>query len=391
MTTTHIVGGKLQTREGFKAGTVSITGDAITSICDDGAVEGTAEIIVEASGLIVAPGFIDIQINGGFGIDLQSEPDAIWDLGTKLPRHGVTAFLPTIITCPPPTRRDALAALRDRPGGYLGAEPLGFHFEGPMLSPLRPGAHQVEHLVMPDLDVIEDWSRDNGVLMVTVAPELPGALEVIAQLVSRDVTVAAGHSDASSAEAIAGIDAGCSAVTHLFNAMAPLEHRNPNLIGVSLADSGIIAGLIVDGVHVEPIAVAVAWNAKGPDGIALITDAVAPMGREPGTYSFAGHGITADATSVRNRDGVLAGSILTMDRAVRNLVEYTGCQTHHALTSASTTPATAIGATHRGHISEGAIADLVLLDQHLQVQITVCAGQVAYVADTATDRTVVDS
>lgn len=365
----------------LEAGAVTMTDDTIGTVT---AAQDQTDI--NATGLIVSPGFVDAQINGGFGTDLLSDPTAMWQLGQELPSTGVTAFLPTIITCPPAGQRAALDALRDRPDSYFGAEPLGLHLEGPMLNPGRPGAHPVEHIVGPSASVIDGWSRANGVIMVTIAPELAGAVPVIIELVKRGVVVVAGHTNASSADARGAIEAGVSGVSHLFNAMAPLGHRHPNLVGVTLAERELIAGLIVDGVHVDPVVVAAAWNAKGPDGIALVTDAVAAMGSPHGVYEFAGRPSAADESGVRHNDGTLAGSALTMDRAVRNLVDFTGCEPQQALVAATSTPARLIGDKKRGRIEPGANADLVLLDAKLQVQITIRAGRIVYVAEDARER-----
>jgi N-acetylglucosamine-6-phosphate deacetylase len=255
-----------------------------------------------------------------------------------------------------------------------------------MINPQRAGAHRPEHIVAPALAIIESWSRRDGVVLVTLAPELDRSGEVIGELKRRGVTVAAGHTMATVTDALDGFVAGVSMVTHLFNAMAPLNHREPNLAGFALAERSLFAGIIVDGVHVHPTTVAVAWNALGPSRMVLVTDAVAAMGCPPGEFQLGERAIVSDGKSVRNSDGTLAGSVLTMDDAVRNLVIFTGCTAADAMTAASTTPADAIGDSTRGRLAPGQIADLVLLDQDLQVQITICAGEVAYSADAARHR-----
>lgn len=372
----HIVDGLVLSDGAFAPGEVVTDGDTIRA---PGSARPRPVTTIDASGLLVAPGFVDLQINGGYGHDIASEPRSLWDLGIELPRHGVTSFLPTIISSPPNTTAAAMAAIGDRPDGYRGAEPIGLHFEGPMLNGERRGAHPAAHLVEPALDIISTWSAANGVRLVTVAPELPGATEVIRQLVDRGVVVAAGHTEATAEETEAGMEAGVAMVTHLFNAMAPLGHRDPNLVGVALADRRLTVGLIADGLHVDPIVVTATLRAKGPGGIALVTDAVAPMGLGPGRYELAATTITADTESVRTDAGVLAGSILTMDQAVRNMMAFTGCDPAEAVGMATTTPATAIGEDGRGRIAPGAVADLVLLDDDLTVQLTICAGRLAHV------------
>lgn len=367
---------------GDDTGLIVVEGDSLAPPSDT----GRPDRVIDAAGLYVAPGFVDLQINGGFGIDLASTPDKIWDLGRLLPRLGVTAFLPTIISSPQRATDAALDAIGKRPANYVGAEPVGLHLEGPMLNPLRAGAHPVEHLAEPSDKIIERWSKASGVTMVTLAPELPGAIRIIAELRRRGVIVAAGHSNATAAEARQGLDAGVTTVTHLYNAMAPFNHRAPGLMGATLADPALTAGLIVDGVHVDPVAVAAAWNAKGPAAITLVTDAVAPMGLSPGEYILGSTAVQAHERSVRGANGQLAGSLLTMDQAVRNIIDYTGCTLAEAVVAASTTPADVIGETRRGRLEPGALADIVLLDHNLQVAITMCAGQIVYVAPSALDR-----
>ncbi|MDH3301693.1 MAG: N-acetylglucosamine-6-phosphate deacetylase [Acidimicrobiia bacterium] len=341
---------------------------------------------IDADGLHVAPGFVDLQVNGGYGIDLATEPESMWELAHLLPRHGVTSFLPTIISSPSAVTDRALAALAERPDDHRGAEPLGLHFEGPMLNPDRAGAHDLGNLVAPDRQLVATWSRNNGVALVTLAPELPGAVEVIEHLMAGGVVVSAGHSTATAGEAAAAFDAGVSMGTHLFNAMSPMGHRAPGLTGAALADERITVGLIVDGVHVDPVVVKVAWRAKGPDRVVLVTDAVAAQGLGPGRHRLGDRTVIADAMGVRTDAGVLAGSALTMDRAVANLVEFTGCTLADALAAATRTPATVIGAIDRGHLGPGAAADVVLLEPDGSAALTICRGHIAHVTDGAAAR-----
>lgn len=388
MSVVNIVGGRIATATGLEAGSVFLDGTKILAsrAAVGGDVGGDVGDAIDGDGLIVAPGFVDAQINGGHGIDVAREPERVWELAQRLPHHGVTSFLPTIISSPAEASEGLIRALQQRPSSFVGAEPLGAHFEGPMLAPSRRGAHRIGMLKDPSPQIIEGWSRKNGVVMVTIAPELPGALEVISELVRRDVIVAVGHTNATSTDARAALDAGATVVTHLFNAMAPLGHRDPRLVGVALAERDLVAGLIVDGIHIDPTVIAAAWNAKRPGGIMLVTDAVAAMGQELERGEVAGAPVIVRDGAVRDAAGNLAGSTLSMDRAVQNLVSYTGCHVHEAVIAASTTPARAIGAQHRGVIADGAIADLVLLDDHLDVQVTLCAGRVAFVADGARAR-----
>ena len=246
-----------------------------------------------------------------------------------------------------------------------------------MLSLARKGAHPEGQLAAPSADVVEGWSRDAGVWLATIAPELPGALDVIATLVGRGVVVSLGHTDATAAEFGAGRVAGARYVTHLFNAMRPFGHRDPGPIGATLADAGVVAGVICDGIHVDPMAVRMAWRALGPDRLNLVTDAVAALGNEGGA-AVGAVGVTVDATGVRNAAGVLAGSVLRLDEALRNLVAFTGCAVPEALATVTSTPARVLGVIDRGRLEPGARADVTVLDDDLRVVETVVGGEVAW-------------
>lgn len=392
MSAVSITGGRCLTPSGLEAATLSFEGGTIKSLspAESGApmLKNTSEdpAVIDASGLVVSPGLIDLQVNGGYGHDLAEDPGAVWDLGRKLPRTGVTSFLPTIISGPARLTDTMLQVLKERPTDYCGAEPLGAHFEGPMLNKRYSGVHPHEHLTGDTASVIDGWYRSSGVTMVTIAPELANALDLIAELKQRGVVVAAGHSAATSDETLAAIDAGVSTVTHLFNAMAPLGHRSPNLVGVTLADARLTATMIADGVHLDPITVAVAWNAKGSAGIAVVTDAVAAMGQPPGASRISDTPTVFDGMSVRTADGVLAGSVLSMNQAVANLAEFTGCDRIEALAAATSTPAGIIGESLRGRLDPASVADLVLLDDDYRVHATICGGRVVYVDDAARHR-----
>ena len=384
-----IVGGRCLTPSGLEGLTLTVEGETIVAVSPPEPLrrDGLGETeVIDATGLVVSPGMVDLHINGGYGYDLQEDPGAVWDLGRELPRSGVTSFLPTIISAPRHRTDAMLAALRTRPAGYCGAEPLGAHFEGPMLNPSHCGVHRREHLTGACRDVIDGWHRSTGVAMVTLAPELTDALETIAELRRRGVVVAAGHSAATAEEALEAIASGATTVTHLFNAMAPFGHRSPGLVGVALADTRLAATMVADGAHIDPIALAAAWNAKGPAGIALVTDGVAAMGQPPGDFQLSGTPTVFDGVTVRTAEGALAGSALPMNLAVANLAAFTGCDRHDALATATSTPAGIIGETRRGCLVPGSAADLVLLDDEFRVHATICGGRVAYVDDAARHR-----
>ena len=337
---------------------------------------------LDASGLILAPGLIDLQVNGGFGLDFTSTPAAIWEVGVQLPRYGVTTFLPTIITCPLETYGAAQAVWRDGPPpGYLGSTPVGLHFEGPFLNPSKRGAHNPAHLRLPDMNAIADWSQARGVRLVTLAPELPGALDLIRALRERGVVVSGGHSAADYDEARRGLDAGIGYGTHLFNAMPLLEHRAPGLAGALLADANAVVGTIPDGIHLHPAIVALIWKTKGPTHMNLVTDAMAALGMSPSRYRLGDFDVRADETSARLDDGRLAGSILSLDQAVCNLIRFTGCSLSDALSTVTTVPAKLLGLTDRGRVAVGSRADLTLLSRDLHAVATMVGGQMAWERD----------
>jgi N-acetylglucosamine-6-phosphate deacetylase len=287
---------------------------------------------------------IDLQVNGAAGHDLTESPERLWDVAAALPRYGVTAFLPTLVS---PSwaivdrAREALAA--GPPAGFVGATPLGWHVEGPFLNPERAGAHDPTALKAPSVEAVAGWSPATGVRIVTLAPELPGALDVVAALVANGVVVSAGHSNARFDEARAGFDAGIRFVTHLFNAMRRLGHREPGLIGAALADERITIGLIPDGLHVHPAIVALVRRAVGPERIAVVTDAIAALGVAPGRHRLAGRNVVVDETSCRLPDGTLAGSVIGLDEALGNFARFTGCSADEARLATTVVPARLLG------------------------------------------------
>ncbi len=363
-----VVGGTVVAPDGAARADVIVVDGQVANVGTAVTIPPGTEVL-DGAGMVVAPGFVDVQINGGYGIDLARKPERLGELAAALPRHGVTAFCPTIVSSPPGVVTAALAAAQawaPSPGGPPSAVPVGLHLEGPMLEPVRRGAHDPRHLRPPSAAVIDGWSRQAGVAIVTLAPERPGALAVISALAQRGVVVAAGHTDATAAELTAGVGAGITALTHLFNAMRPFSHRDPGPIGVALSGGIPVVGLIVDGVHVDPVAVAMAWRALGPVGIALVTDAVASMGTNP------------HLDAARLADGTLAGSTITMDGALRNLMTFTGCTLADAVTSAATTPARLLGDGARGVIEPGRRGDLVVLTPAGVVVATIIGGTVAW-------------
>lgn len=333
--------------------------------------------LINASEFIVAPGFIDLQCNGGFGLDFTADPTTIWRVAQQLPRYGVTAFLPTIITSPLGTVQCAQDILRAGAAqNWRGAIPLGLHLEGPFLNPAKRGAHNPAYLRLPDLNATREWSPENHVRLVTLAPELDGAAELIRALRARNIVVSAGHSMATFDEAMRGIDAGITYGTHLFNAMPPVDQRAPGLAIALLNDARVTVGIIPDGIHVHPALVALALKHKSPGQLNVVTDAMAALGMTPGEYALGDFRVTVDETSARLADGRLAGSILGMDAALRNLIAFTSCSLRDALATLTTTPARVLHLENeRGRIAPGYFADLILLTKTLRLAATMAQGQ----------------
>lgn len=349
-------------------------GTAVALPDGSGPPEGVS--LLSADGLIAVPGFLDMQLNGGFGLDFTTAPETIWQVAAQLPRFGVTSFLPTIVTSPLVTVRQAQQVLHSGPPAeFMGAAPLGLHVEGPFLNPQKKGAHNPNYLRMPSVADIESW--DQCIRLVTLAPELEGAHELIRVLVDRGIVVSAGHSMATYDQAVAAFDAGVSYGTHLFNAMPPLHHREPALPAALLNDERVTVGLIPDGVHVHPGLVKLIWGIAG-NRINAVTDSMAAMGMPPGRYTLGDFDCTVDATTVQLDDGTLAGSIVTMDAVLRNLIAFTGCSLGEAVRSITTLPAGLLGLANKGRIKEGCDADFVLLTADLQIHSTYVAGECVY-------------
>jgi len=336
----------------------------------------------DATGCFVLPGLLDLQVNGAAGHDLTDTPERLWDVAAALPAFGVTAFAPTVISSAPRARAAALAALRaGPPAGWAGAVPLGLHFEGPMIAAARRGAHAERWLVAPSAVVIDGWSRDGGVLMATIAPELPGALDVIRALAARGVLVSVGHTEASAAQVDAAVRAGASLVTHLGNAMPPLRAREPGPFGAALGGSALVAGVIADGHHLDPLTLRAAWRALAPDRFLAVTDTTAALGLPDGPARLGDQDVTVANGTVRLADGTLAGSAASLPHCLRVLIATTGCGLASAAACATSLPAALVGDATRGRLSAGARGDVTVLDGAFDVVATVVAGRVVHDRD----------
>jgi N-acetylglucosamine-6-phosphate deacetylase len=328
---------------------------------------------------IVSPGLCDLQVNGAFGFEVGGDPAALRALAARLPATGVTTFLPAIVSAPA-AHYAAVAAAFAAARGAAGARMPGLHLEGPLLAPGRAGVHDQAAIAAGDASwaAVEPLLASGDVRLVTLAPERPGALARIAALRAAGVTVALGHTDATFDQMIAGVDAGATLVTHLYSAMSGFHHRAPGAVGAALTDERLTVALIADGSHAHPAALNLALRAKGPARLALVTDAVAAAGQPPGRYALGGQPIVSDGQAVRNTDGTLAGSVLTMDRAVRAMVALGGARLEDALAMASTVPTAAIGLADTGRLAVGRRADLTLWSTNVEVTATLVGGVVAF-------------
>jgi N-acetylglucosamine-6-phosphate deacetylase len=333
---------------------------------------------IDADGLLASPGFIDLQVNGACGHDITDDPSAMWAIGGSLARHGVTAFLATIVSAEPGRVAAALDAFRQG-GGSRGAVPIGLHVEGPYLSPARAGAHRPDQLRAPDAAEAAGWTPDAGVRIVTLAPELPGALDLASELSARGVVVAAGHTDADAATGRAAVDAGVRYATHLLNAMRPLDHRVPSLAAALLDDDRVTIGLIADGLHVAPEMLALVRRAVGPRRVSLVSDAMAGLDLAPGRVRLGDADVFVGEDGARLSDGTLAGSIAGLDVGLRTYVAATGCPVSEALAAITSTPADLLQLDEgRGSLQVGGRADITLLTAGLDVAATLVAGEVAW-------------
>jgi N-acetylglucosamine-6-phosphate deacetylase len=363
--------------EGVGPGAVVVRDGLVTEILDH-VPTGATDHIHLSNGLL-APGMIDLQVNGCFGVDFADASPEQWERARRrLLQTGVTAFLPTLITATPSDLSRQLDDVLREQGHTLStaAGVLGAHVEGPFLSPLRAGAHNADLLVDPTEERVDQMlsrGHDAVVRMVTLAPELPGALNAIRRLTASGITVSVGHSDATAAQVSAAADAGASMITHLFNAQRGLHHREPGVPGAGLADPRLRLGLIADLHHVAGAVVKIIF-AAAPDRVVLVTDAVAGMGMPPGASTLGGQPTVVDGDQPPRRpDGVLAGSALTLDQGVRNVVGL-GVSRTAALRAATSTPADVLGRDDLGRIAIGQPADLVWWDESMTVRGVWLAG-----------------
>jgi N-acetylglucosamine-6-phosphate deacetylase len=377
-----VVEGELLTPyESLPNGAVLVSGGDIKYVGPREAAPAAPGRSVRTAGSLVCPGFIDLQVNGGGGVLLTEEPtvQAAHRITAAHARFGTTAMLLTIVTAAEDRMCQALEAVADAAAlPPVGARILGSHIEGPFISPMRRGAHDKRFIRPSDIGLFQRLLQaSRGTLrLVTLAPELPGALDLISAANDAGVTVSIGHSDATYEETASAIDAGARVSTHLFNAMRSLRQRDPGIVGAVLQDPNVVASVIADGVHVHEALLQLVARAKGADRMALVTDAMPPSGATEQQFELQGRAIHVQDGACYLDDGTLAGSALTMDRAVRTMVQRASVSPQHAITMATATPARVLGMQRNiGQLRPGARADIVVLDRDLQVQHVFVGGE----------------
>ena len=341
--------------------------------------------IIDAGGGYVSPGLIDVHIHGFMGMDASNgDPDELKVMSRQLASWGVTAWLPTTMTLQWPALERCFAAVRQAMAhsetpAWQGAQVLGCHAEGPFINPAKKGAQDGAAIQRPDFEKLAPWI--DVVKLMTVAPEVDGALPFIRQASRAGVTLSMGHTNATAAEALAGFDAGIIHATHTFNAMPPLNHREPGAVGAALADDRVYCELIADTFHVSPLLFGLMARQKG-NKLVLITDSIQVAHLPDGPHNQSGQTVIVDGIRCRFPDGTIAGSSLTMDRAVRNFRQYTGLALWQVVNMASLYPARSIGAeTAKGSLEPGKDADLLITDGDFNVRRTYVRGECVYDAE----------
>jgi len=370
----------------IEQGFIEIDGEKIKRIGQmaDFHASNQDEIISFDDSYSLIPGMIDLHIHGASGADvMDATPDALTTMANALPREGTTSFLATTMT---KTKEDIERAIgniaeyipNQKPGH---AEILGAHLEGPFLSPKRAGAQHPDNIIHPDVELFNKWQTLSGdnIRLVTLAPEEPGGMALTSHLKKTGVVASIGHSDAVYEEVEAAIEAGVTHATHLFNGMRGIHHREPGVAGAVLLHDEVKCEMIVDGIHIAPKMVKFAYKNKGSKGSILVTDAMRAKCLGTGTYDLGGQEVMVDEERAVLKDGTLAGSILKLNDAVRNMMTFTDCTLQDITEMTAINPAKQINVFDRkGSIKAGKDADVVIVNEQLEVVMTFCRGKLAY-------------
>lgn len=339
--------------------------------------------VLDACGCYVVPGFIDIHTHGAKGLDVMTPNfETLESLSLFYASKGVTSFLPTVLTASLEEINDALENIKNAiEKGTKGSKIIGINMEGPFINYRNKGAQPGEHIITPTVELIEGFIKRSGnnIRLMTIAPEVSGAMEVVEYFKGKGITFAAGHSSLDYSSAINAFNAGFNHITHLFNAMTGIHHREPGLAGAALDSENVTVEIIADGIHVDPAVVRMAIKCKTPHKVVLITDSTVGAGIEEGVLSFGGQKIIVKNGSAVLENGVLAGSTLTMADGVKNMVEKFNVSLEDAVIMASENPARVINVESRkGSLSYGKDADIVILDSDIRVLATIVEGNIAH-------------
>ncbi|HTM63605.1 MAG TPA: N-acetylglucosamine-6-phosphate deacetylase [Gammaproteobacteria bacterium] len=330
----------------------------------------------------LVPGFIDMHIHGAGGFDvMDGSAEALEQISLSLAKEGVTGFLATTMTASDEAITKALEVIPEAVKSVSGAAIIGVHLEGPFISPEKIGAQNSKFVMPPDFELFKKWQKVSGdhIRIVTLAPELENAIPLIRSLRASDVIAAIGHTNATYDQTMEAINAGGNYATHLFNAMRPMLQREPGTVGALLMAHGVTVELIADGVHLHPVIYEIAYKLKNKERLLLVTDAMRAKCMDEGCYDLGGQDVHVKNNKAVLDDGTLAGSVLSMPHAIKNMMKFTGCTLEDAILMASYNPASILKlGSKKGSIDVGKDADLVVMDKNLEVKMTMRGGEVVF-------------
>ncbi|MES2218033.1 MAG: N-acetylglucosamine-6-phosphate deacetylase [Pseudomonadota bacterium] len=380
-----LTGAQIYLQDGLKKNTGLLLEEGVISALTTVAKNKNTPVLHFPETFHIVPGFIDLHVHGARGHDvMDGTMTALSAISTTLAAEGTTAFLATTMTAAPTAIEQAVVTVRDFMQMQLkaqGAAILGIHLEGPFIAAAKMGAQPGDKILAPNVELMKKWQLLSGdnVKLVTLAPELPDSHDLIDYLCSQHIVASIGHTNATYAETMTAINAGCTHATHLFNAMRGIHQREPGTVTAALLAANVMVELILDGVHLHPAIVELVLKTKGIENIVLVTDAMRAKCLADGCYELGGQDVTVSKGEARLADGTLAGSVLTMSSALQNMLEFTGCELRDALKMVAENPAKVLGLfDKKGSIAVGKDADIVVLDEELNVVLTVCGGEVVY-------------
>ncbi|WP_261129315.1 N-acetylglucosamine-6-phosphate deacetylase [Bacillus sp. Marseille-Q3570] len=383
MTIQTITGGKVFIGEqSFQSATIHIENGKIKALSDQ--TIGSSDIELE-DGDLVLPGRIDGHIHGANGHDvMDGTVESIDEMAKALVAEGTTSFLPTTMTAPGHEIEQALTSVFEYMTTHNErgkSDVIGIHLEGPFISEKKRGAQNPKYIQTPDVDAFNHWNRLSGsnIKVVTIAPEIEGALDFIKEITSLGIVASIGHSDGTYAEIHRALEAGAKQFTHLYNGMRSMHHREPGVVGAAFLTSGALAEIIADGLHCAPEMIRLAYEIKGKRGLLMITDAMRAKCLGNGSYDLGGQEVYVEDGKATLQDGTLAGSVLTMQKAFENISTFTKADIEAIIFMSSINPAKQYGVYDRkGSIDIGKDADLIVLDENLELKMTICRGEIAY-------------